>query len=79
MWKTLEETEKSLNEKINMKDYDVSGFFLEENHPPRSPHEAAKRRGDRIELEGFYLDVSIFVLCFSHLDIVSTVKKDNLF
>ena len=56
VWKTLEETEKSLNDKINLKDYDVSSFFLEENHPPRSPHEAAKRRGDRIELEGFYLE-----------------------
>ncbi|XP_071121830.1 SLIT-ROBO Rho GTPase-activating protein 3-like isoform X3 [Mytilus edulis] len=56
VWKTLEETEKSLNDKINIKDYDVSTFFLEENHPPKSPHEAAKRRGDRIELEGFYLE-----------------------
>ena len=58
VWKTLEETEKSLNDKINLKDYDVSSFFLEENHPPKSPHEAAKRRGDRIELEGFYLEVT---------------------
>lgn len=56
VWKTLEETEKALNDKINLKDYDVSTFFLEENHPPKSPHEAAKRRGDRVELEGFYLE-----------------------
>ncbi|XP_069141663.1 SLIT-ROBO Rho GTPase-activating protein 1-like isoform X3 [Argopecten irradians] len=55
-WKTLEATEKSLNDKINVADYDVSSFFVDENQPPRSPHEAAKLRGDRLEVEGFYLE-----------------------
>ncbi|KAL5014667.1 hypothetical protein ScPMuIL_008937 [Solemya velum] len=55
-WKTLETTEKSLNEMITKKDYDVSHLFLEENHPPKSPHEAAKRRSDRLEVETYYLD-----------------------
>ncbi|KAJ8302227.1 hypothetical protein KUTeg_021214 [Tegillarca granosa] len=54
-WKTLEATEKSLNEKINTNDYDVSSFFVDENQPPKSPHEFAKRRGDRLELEQFYI------------------------
>lgn len=63
-WKTLEATEKSLNEKINTNDYDVSSFFVDENQPPKSPHEFAKRRGDRLELEQFYLGVSIHVFFF---------------
>lgn len=54
----MEATEKSLNEKIVAQDYDVSTMFIDENQPPRSPHEAAKLKGDRMEVEGFYLDVS---------------------
>ncbi|XP_056000092.1 SLIT-ROBO Rho GTPase-activating protein 1-like isoform X8 [Ostrea edulis] len=54
-WKTMEATEKSLNDMITGRNYDVSSFFLEENPPPKSPHEAAKQRSEWLEMEGFYI------------------------
>lgn len=43
---------------IQIKDYDITRYFVEEPAPPRSPHEAAKHRSDRIETESYYLEVS---------------------
>lgn len=57
-WKTMEATEKSLNDMITGRNYDVSSFFLEENPPPKSPHEAAKQRSEWLEMEGFYIHVT---------------------
>ena len=56
-WKTMEATEKSLNDMIIGRNNDVSAFFLEENPPPKSPHEAAKQRNEWLETEGFYIKV----------------------
>ncbi|XP_048257474.1 SLIT-ROBO Rho GTPase-activating protein 1-like isoform X4 [Haliotis rufescens] len=55
IWKTLETTERALVDLIQVKDYDVSKFFRDENPPPKSPHEDAKYRNDRQETEIFYL------------------------
>ncbi|KAL4227144.1 SLIT-ROBO Rho GTPase-activating protein 1 [Mactra antiquata] len=54
-WKSLEATEKSLTELINRKDVDVTSLFVDENLPPRSPHESDKKRQQRLETEGYYL------------------------
>ncbi|XP_025107166.1 SLIT-ROBO Rho GTPase-activating protein 3-like isoform X1 [Pomacea canaliculata] len=56
VWKTLETTEKMLVDMIQIKDYDITRYFVEEPAPPRSPHEAAKHRSDRIETESYYLE-----------------------
>ncbi|KAK7503696.1 hypothetical protein BaRGS_00005235, partial [Batillaria attramentaria] len=56
IWKTLETTEKTLVDMIQVKDYDITKFFVEESVPPRSPHEAAKYRSDRMETETYYLE-----------------------
>ena len=58
-WKSLEATEKSLTEMINRKDVDVTTLFMDENTPPRSPHETDKKRVQRLETENYYLGVSI--------------------
>ena len=42
---------------INRKDYDMSSHFEEEKQPPKSPHEHAKKRSDRLETEAYYLEV----------------------
>ncbi|XP_041347523.1 SLIT-ROBO Rho GTPase-activating protein 1-like isoform X3 [Gigantopelta aegis] len=55
IWKTLETTEKTLVDMIQVKDYDVSKYFQDENPVPKSPHEAAKQRSDRLETESYYL------------------------
>ncbi|XP_053377967.1 SLIT-ROBO Rho GTPase-activating protein 1-like isoform X3 [Mercenaria mercenaria] len=55
-WKSLEATEKSLTELINRKDIDVTSLFTDENTPPRSPHESDKKRSQRLETEGYYLN-----------------------
>ncbi|XP_052778969.1 SLIT-ROBO Rho GTPase-activating protein 3-like isoform X2 [Mya arenaria] len=55
-WKSLEATEKSLTELINRKDIDVTSLFVDENTPPRSPHETDKKRTQRLETEKYYLD-----------------------
>ena len=57
VWKTLETAEKSLMIMINQKDYDVGELFTEDQRPPKSPHEHAKKRSDRLETEAFYLKV----------------------
>nr|XP_011416165.2 SLIT-ROBO Rho GTPase-activating protein 1 isoform X6 [Crassostrea gigas] len=54
-WKTMEATEKALNDMITIRNYDVTTFFQEENPPPKSPHEAAKQRGEWLEMEAYYL------------------------
>ncbi|BFZ08300.1 hypothetical protein BsWGS_11339 [Bradybaena similaris] len=56
IWKTLEMTEKTLVEAIQVKDYDVTKFFTDETSIPKSPHEHAKYRTDRLETESFYLE-----------------------
>ncbi|CAE1309390.1 SRGAP [Acanthosepion pharaonis] len=57
IWKTLEAAEKTLMEMITVNDHDVTLLFLSENPPPpKSPHEAAKRRADRLETESYYLN-----------------------
>lgn len=56
IWKTLETTEKTLVDMIQVKDYDITKYFVEDTVPPRSPHEAAKHRSDRIETESYYLE-----------------------
>ncbi|XP_052282439.1 SLIT-ROBO Rho GTPase-activating protein 1-like isoform X2 [Dreissena polymorpha] len=55
-WKSLEATEKSLTELINRKDVDVTSLFMEENTPPRSPHESDKKKAQRLETERYYLE-----------------------
>ena len=42
---------------IQVKDYDITRYFMDESVPPRSPHEAAKHRADRLETETYYLEV----------------------
>ena len=50
-------TEKTLVDAIQVRDYDVTRFFADDyNNPPRSPHEAAKQRSDKMETETFYLE-----------------------
>ena len=56
-WKSIETVEKSFIEIINQKDYDVSAMFFDENKPPKSPHEHYKKRSDRMETEGYYIQV----------------------
>lgn len=56
IWKTLETTEKTLVDMIQVKDYDITKYFVEDTVPPRSPHEAAKYRSDRMETETYYLE-----------------------
>ena len=52
-------------EMISQKDFDVAELFTEENRPPKSPHEYAKKRSDRLETEAFYLKVNNFaIVCF---------------
>ena len=62
IWKSLETTEKTLVDMIQVKDYDITRYFVDEGVPPRSPHEAAKHRSDRLETETYYLEVSRAVL-----------------
>ena len=57
IWKSLETTEKTLVDMIQVKDYDITRYFMDESVPPRSPHEAAKHRADRLETETYYLEV----------------------
>uniref|UniRef100_A0A0B7A370 SLIT-ROBO Rho GTPase-activating protein 1 n=1 Tax=Arion vulgaris TaxID=1028688 RepID=A0A0B7A370_9EUPU len=56
IWKTLETTEKTLVESIQVKDYDVTKFFTDEVTIPKSPHEHAKYKTDRLDTETFYLE-----------------------
>lgn len=62
IWKTLETTEKTLIEAIQVKDYDVSKFFTDESSMPKSPHEHAKYKTGRLETETYYLEVSMRIL-----------------
>ncbi|RUS79935.1 hypothetical protein EGW08_012279, partial [Elysia chlorotica] len=56
IWKTLETTEKTLVDVIQVGDYDITKYFnTEEPAPPKSPHEQAKVRADRLETESYYL------------------------
>ncbi|XP_076448200.1 SLIT-ROBO Rho GTPase-activating protein 1-like isoform X3 [Babylonia areolata] len=56
IWKSLETTEKTLVDMIQVKDYEITKFFSDDSGaPPRSPHEAAKYRSDRMETETYYL------------------------
>lgn len=66
-WKTMEATEKALNDMITIRNYDVTTFFQEENPPPKSPHEAAKQRGEWLEMEAYYLAVSLSSLYRSEI------------
>lgn len=66
-WKTMEATEKALNDMITIRNYDVTTFFQEENPPPKSPHEAAKQRGEWLEMEAYYLAVSLSALYRSEI------------
>lgn len=66
-WKTMEATEKALNDMITIRNYDVTTFFQEENPPPKSPHEAAKQRGEWLEMEAYYLAVSLSLLYRSEI------------
>ncbi|KAH9512475.1 SLIT-ROBO Rho GTPase-activating protein 3 [Bulinus truncatus] len=56
IWKTLETTEKTLVEAIQVRDYDVTKYFADESAPPKSPHEHSKLRADRLETESYYLE-----------------------
>ncbi|GFO43846.1 slit-robo rho GTPase-activating protein 1, partial [Plakobranchus ocellatus] len=56
IWKTLETTEKTLVDVIQVGDYDITKYFAEEPTPPKSPHEQAKVRADRLETESYYLE-----------------------
>ncbi|XP_059167757.1 SLIT-ROBO Rho GTPase-activating protein 1-like isoform X4 [Physella acuta] len=56
IWKTLETTEKTLVDAIQVRDYDITKYFEDESAPPRSPHEQAKLRADRLETESYYLE-----------------------
>lgn len=76
-WKTMEATEKALNDMITIRNYDVTTFFQEENPPPKSPHEAAKQRGEWLEMEAYYLAVSLSSLLYirNHMYIlISRIK-----
>lgn len=53
----METAENTLMDMINVRDYEVSNFFRDDNIPPKSPHEAAKKRSDKMETESFYLSV----------------------
>lgn len=66
-WKTMEATEKALNDMITIRNYDVTTFFQEENPPPKSPHEAAKQRCEWLEMEAYYLAVSLSSLYRSEI------------
>ncbi|XP_052823234.1 SLIT-ROBO Rho GTPase-activating protein 1-like isoform X2 [Octopus bimaculoides] len=56
LWKTLETAENSLMKMISVNDHDVTLLFLTDNPPPpKSPHEAAKHKADRLETESYYL------------------------
>ncbi|XP_013083230.2 SLIT-ROBO Rho GTPase-activating protein 1-like isoform X3 [Biomphalaria glabrata] len=56
IWKTLETTEKTLVEAIQVGDYEINKFFADEAAPPKSPHEHSKLRSDRLETESYYLE-----------------------
>ena len=62
---------------INIPDYDVRSLFSSDGNsaPPRSPHERAKRKADRAEMETFYLKVEkrIFSFHFS-LQLLFTLR-----
>ena len=48
---------------IQVGDYDITKYFnTEEPAPPKSPHEQAKVRADRLETESYYLEVSAWDL-----------------
>lgn len=55
-WKSLEATEKTLTEMINKKDVDVTSLFVDDNMPPKSPHESSRKQSQRYETENYYLD-----------------------
>ncbi|XP_076469342.1 SLIT-ROBO Rho GTPase-activating protein 1-like [Babylonia areolata] len=56
IWKSLETTEKTLGDMIQVKDYDITRYFMEEAVPQRSAHEAARYRSDHMETEAYYLE-----------------------
>ncbi|BFZ10566.1 hypothetical protein BsWGS_13608 [Bradybaena similaris] len=56
IWKTLETTERTLVDTVQVKDYDVSKFFADETAPPRSPQEILKHKAERLETESYYLE-----------------------
>ncbi len=56
----MEAAEESFVQMVTKKDYDISSkFAVEENLPPKSPIEHQKVRSDRVEREGFYIEVSV--------------------
>ena len=57
IWKTIESVEETYVEQINLKDYDVTNMFTDEQRVPRSPHEKYKKRSDRMDTEEFYVTV----------------------
>ncbi|CAG5119867.1 unnamed protein product [Candidula unifasciata] len=56
IWKTLETTERTLVDTVQVKDYDVTKFFADESAPPRSPQEMLKHKAERLETESYYLE-----------------------
>ena len=62
IWKTIASVEQTYIEQINLKDYDVSTMFTEEQRVPRSPHEKFKKRSDRMDTEEFYVTVRLHVM-----------------
>ena len=68
VYKTLQTTDETLMEMINVADYDVKALFSQSDPSaspsPRSPHERAKLKADRDELESFYLEVISLFLCY---------------
>lgn len=75
-WKTMEATEKALNDMITGRNYDVTTFFQDENPAPKSPHEAAKQRNEWLEMEAYYLKVSLSPLYRSE-SIICTQQNRN--
>lgn len=63
----MEATEKALNDMITGRNYDVTTFFQDENPAPKSPHEAAKQRNEWLEMEAYYLKVSLSPLYRSEI------------
>ena len=60
IWKSLEATERTLVDMIQVKDYDTSMFFMDESIPPKSPQDLSKSRSDRLEMELYYLEVNFY-------------------
>lgn len=60
----METAEKFLMEAINVTDYDVASSFATDCPVPKSPHEVAKRKSDRMETETYYLDVRIIYIIY---------------